>query len=64
MLVAEEIYAIAKALSKEELGKLHALIGKDLNVCVPTKKTTKKVPIISNEEAKRLLLKSVFKVNL
>jgi hypothetical protein len=62
-LKAEEVYNIAIHLPEKELERLYTLLEK--KVCKKQKtycKTTKR-KLITDEEAKRYILKTVFKIN-
>jgi hypothetical protein len=62
-LKAEEVYNIAIHLPEKELERLYTLLAK--NVCKMQKthcKTTKR-KLVTDEEAKRYILKTVFKIN-
>jgi len=62
---ASVVHIVAKQLPIEELKRLYNLIGKDLNKLEGKKKLRKtKVPIISDNEARNLLLEKIFKVKL
>ena len=54
---AEEVYNIAINLPEKELERLYALLQK--NVCKPIKKK-----LITDEEARNYILKTVFKVKI
>lgn len=62
---ASFVHIVTKQLPIEEMKRLYNLIGKDLNKLEGKKKLTKtKVPLISDNEARNLLLEKIFKVKL
>ena len=62
---ASVVHIVAKQLPVEELKRLYNLIGKDLNKHEGKKKLRKtKIQIISDNEARELLLEKVFKVTI
>lgn len=62
---AVTVHTISRALPKEELERLYELIGKDLSKNKKqVKRKSKKTPLISDLEARNILLEKVFKVNI
>lgn len=63
MLVAKDIYNIAKALSKEEFLKLYNIIKSDINKTELNLKNNKKLPNFSKSDSLRYILNNVVKKN-
>lgn len=64
-MTAENIYTIAKELSKEELLNLYNIIGNKLGKPVTkTKKRKNKNDFFSKQEADNYILKNVFNVKI
>ncbi len=61
---AEEVYNIAIHLPEKELDKLYAFIGKKLVAKQKVICKTIKRKLITEEEARRYILKTVFKTNI
>lgn len=62
---AVTVHTISRALPPEELERLYELISKDLSKTKRhSKQKNKKVPIISDAEARNILLEKVFKVKI
>jgi len=60
---AETVHTIFKALPMEEQTRLYSLISKDIHKVEQKKKSRKKKnPIISDTDARNLLLEKIFKV--
>ena len=59
---AEEIYSIAIHLSETELKKLHMQLGKIVNEKTNTYKKKFRKILITKDEARRHILKTVFKI--